>query len=102
MSSASTSALGDRIDEERKGLLSGKESLQLESVDWPHQPWPRSKIVGIAAAFILILIGGAFTRVLLLNPQAPLRKSVKSDTLASNGTHDFKKTVLMVSIDGLR
>jgi hypothetical protein len=24
------------------------------------------------------------------------------DTLRSNGTHDFKRTVLLVSIDGLR
>jgi hypothetical protein len=94
---------GNSIDEEREGLLSGKEiSDQPESANWSQRPWSRNHIVGIAVALIFLLIGGAFARLLLLHPPSQRPSSGEGDKLASNGTHDFKKTVLMVSIDGLR
>jgi len=107
MSSADTLHSDDRADEERKGLLSGKENPddQSEFAHWSQRPWPHNRIIAIAVVFIFLLIGGTLARVLLVNPPSPLppwTSTAQGGRLASNGTHDFKKTVLMVSIDGLR
>jgi hypothetical protein len=91
---------------EEEGLLSGvvdDSSKHSEQVEQP--PWSRKRIIGIAIFFITLLISGAFVRRLIWGP--PPRPSHSlwfsgEGELRSNGTHDFKRTVLIVSIDGLR
>ncbi|KAJ4482357.1 alkaline-phosphatase-like protein [Lentinula aciculospora] len=98
--------------EEREGLLTASD--QYDPFDDPFdkeltiQPddedaWPRSKIVKTATGFIFLLIFGAFARVLLRStPPSHPNLSFNGDYIRSNGTHDFRRTVLIVSIDGLR
>ncbi|KAJ6627839.1 alkaline-phosphatase-like protein [Mycena sp. CBHHK59/15] len=100
---------GDFDDEERKGLLSGAEGSsshwKAEAVDLePDAPrgWSQNKLIGTAAAFITLLITGAFARTLLLSPPPHPNLLFHGEGVRSNGTHDFKRTVLIVSIDGLR
>ncbi|KAK7468996.1 hypothetical protein VKT23_003492 [Stygiomarasmius scandens] len=66
--------------------------------------WPRAKIVKVASALIGLLVLGAFARHILRGPppKAHPNLSFNGDLVRSNGTHDFKRTVLIVSIDGLR
>ncbi|KAJ3747507.1 Phosphodiest-domain-containing protein [Lentinula detonsa] len=98
--------------EEREGLLTASD--EYDSFDDPFgkdlktEPddeagWSRSKIVKTATGFILLLIFGAFARVLLRSPrQTHFNLSFNGDYIRSNGTHDFRRTALIVSIDGLR
>ncbi|KAJ3731207.1 Phosphodiest-domain-containing protein [Lentinula guzmanii] len=98
--------------EEREGLLTASD--EYDSFDDPFgkdlkaEPddeagWSRSKIVNTATGFILLLIFGAFARVLLRSPrQTHPNLSFNGDYIRSNGTHDFRRTALIVSIDGLR
>ncbi|KAJ3988030.1 Phosphodiest-domain-containing protein [Lentinula detonsa] len=98
--------------EEREGLLTASD--EYDSFDDPFgkdlktEPddeagWSRSKIVKTATGFILLLIFGAFARVLLRSPrQTHPNLSFNGDYIRSNGTHDFRRTALIVSIDGLR
>jgi len=94
------------IVEEEEGLLSGvpvdglKEEIDTDTRD----QWSRGKIIGTAAVFIALLISGAFVRTLLRGPVVPSNHSLwhNGDELLTNGTHKFKRTVLIVSIDGLR
>lgn len=96
--------------EEREGLLS--ESDKFEPFDDPFvkeeselsdsDGWSRSKIVKTAIAFIIILVLGAFSRAFLRSPPQHPNLSFNGEYIRSNGTHDFKRTVLIVSIDGLR
>ncbi|KIK69751.1 hypothetical protein GYMLUDRAFT_34140 [Collybiopsis luxurians FD-317 M1] len=98
--------------QERQGLLDEfdqpfeKDSHPSEKVSEPDpsdQGWSRSKIVKTASAFILLLIFATFARA-LLRPPPPSHPnlSFNGDYIRSNGTHEFKRTVLIVSIDGLR
>lgn len=73
--------------------------------------WSRKKIVYVASFFIALLIFGAFARVFLMSPTPSTPSAGKNvhpnsafhgDATRSNGTHEFKRTVLVVSIDGLR
>ncbi|RDB14576.1 hypothetical protein Hypma_016311 [Hypsizygus marmoreus] len=93
------------IVEEEEGLLSGlhQGSKSKPESDVPNA-WSRGKIVGTAAFFIALLVSGAFFRTLLHGPLARSSHSLWYDggDLLSNGTHDFRRTVLIVSIDGLR
>ncbi|KAJ7069556.1 alkaline-phosphatase-like protein [Mycena amicta] len=105
--------------EERKGLLSGTEdAFNPAEEDWKADPelddldtehgWSRRKIIFAAAALIFLLITGVMARTFLLSPTHPPSQETHpnllfhGDGLRSNGTHDFKRTVLIVSIDGLR
>jgi len=91
------------IAEEEEGLLSGV-------VDGPPKhsyqpPWSRKRIIATAVLFITLLISGAFVRRLIWGPVSRPSHSLwfsGEGELRSNGTHDFKRTVLIVSIDGLR
>ncbi|TFK40742.1 Phosphodiest-domain-containing protein [Crucibulum laeve] len=88
-------------EEERTGLLSGANDY----ADIPEdKSWSRKKIAVTAGIVIALLVTGAFARILLLGP--PKRHysnhSFTGGELLSNGTHEFKRTVLIVSIDGLR
>ena len=88
------------------GLYEGK--LKRPDDDDPERDsagWSRGKIVKAAVSLIVLLVLGAFARVLLVSPR-PVQDHpnllFNGDALRSNGTHDFKRTVLVVSIDGLR
>jgi hypothetical protein len=91
--------------EEEEGLLSGiADGFSKHSDSEQPSPWSRKKIIGIAILFIALLLTGTCVRRLALGPSSPppsLWSSGEGD-LRSNGTHDFKRTVLIVSIDGLR
>jgi hypothetical protein len=60
------------------------------------------RILGLAGILAVLLLGGVISRRLLYG--APPRNRFSNDphVIMSNGTHDYKKTVLLVSIDGLR
>lgn len=92
------------IVEEEEGLLTG---LAVDGKDddlETRSQWSRKQIVGTAAFFITLLVSGSFIRTLLRGPVVPTEFSLwhNGEALLSNGTHEFKRTVLIVSIDGLR
>ena len=97
----------DERNEEREGLLSGSQSSQSQcekGEDALHPAWSRNRIVGVAASFILLLICGTFARSLACSrgPYVHPNLHFHGEEVRSNGTHDFKRTVLIISIDGLR
>ena len=100
----STSTTNKVLDpEERKGLLSTDDDYD----DGPEdnsdvKPWKRKKIVFTAFIFIALLITGVIARALLRTTRPSPRHPFTGTVLRSNGTHEFKRTVLIVSIDGLR
>jgi hypothetical protein len=102
MASANKFALEDYAPEERKALLpSGSEPDNSENIE-DKDGWSSRKITLTALALIILLITGAFTLMVLCGPPGRKRQSAASAILRSNGTHEFKPTVLIVSIDGLR
>jgi len=91
--------------EEEEGLLSGVSD---SSSKYPEtRPrWSRGKVISTAVFFIFLLLSGAFVRS-LWKPVPPPSQGhslwfTGEGELRSNGTHDFKRTVILVSIDGLR
>lgn len=83
--------------EERKGLLSGLATSEYDE-PWFKKSWsPRS--IGLAASTLIFLLLGALFGPALVRPG---HYSRPLSSLQTNGTHVFKKTVLIVSIDGLR
>lgn len=102
--------------EEQKSLLSNFDVKGYDSNEPPdygdeERPGPRehklrrSMVVGIARGFIALVLGTVFlvsmTRSWCGRMGAANRLTDPS-RLLSNGTHEFKRTVLIVSIDGLR
>lgn len=90
---------------EEEGLLSGEVAGSSKHSEDEQPPWSRKRIIGTAAFFITLLISGAFVRRLVWGPVSRPSHSLwfsGGGELRSNGTHDFKRTVLIVSIDGLR
>jgi len=108
----------EQILQEREGLLTGEETSKSASEDEAPRGWSRKAIIGSSATLILLLLSAT-----LLPPYLGYGKDTKKDTtkeesiksssteasdfvdthgFQSNGTHNFKRTVLMVSIDGLR
>lgn len=93
----------DERDYELQGLLTGSGSqARSEKGTIPTHRWSRSKTVGIALSFIILLICGYSAKRMLLASYYYPSSSFNGDEVRSNGTHDFKRTVLIVSIDGLR
>ncbi|KAJ6530390.1 alkaline-phosphatase-like protein [Mycena vulgaris] len=96
--------------EERKGLLSGSDEgpsdtwkAELEAEPDVQRGWSQNRIIGTAVGLIVLLITGAFARTLLLSPPTTHPNLLfHGEGVRSNGTHDFRRTVLIVSIDGLR
>ncbi|KAH8825018.1 Phosphodiest-domain-containing protein [Flagelloscypha sp. PMI_526] len=104
--SPSYSAQDSIEGEERKGLLSGKEELGVEEddEDLDRQSWSQRKIVTVAVVLIILLLSGALMQHVVVRYQTYEHPNLSfhGDYIRSNGTHDFKRTVLIVSIDGLR
>lgn len=88
-------------DEERRGLLSdGTKNYDEPAHAYSRFRLSRNKAIGVAVGFILLFIGAVVARPLLSRGRP--RPEFDSHKLRSNGTHQFKKTSLIVSIDGLR
>lgn len=108
--SSSRHSFNNNEHEERKGLLSGRarfedEGLKIETeteTDDQGDGWSPKRILVTSVCFIFLLICGAFTRVLIISTGTHPNLLFHGNGLRSNGTHDFKRTVLIVSIDGLR
>ena len=96
------------VEEERKGLLSDTGTTRLSDQGdgpKPHESerwrWLKCIVIGIAlvsfgsyAVFLSLSRGSSLDRAKAIH--------FDGETIRSNGTHDFKRTVLIVSIDGLR
>lgn len=102
-------------DEERKGLLSGIDhdeddvAPELIKAASPfrssHETWPSRRVALISVAFLTSLIfGGIFALSFFYTTPKKAHPDLdyNGHTLRSNGTHSFKRTVVVVSIDGLR
>ncbi|KAF8532093.1 Phosphodiest-domain-containing protein [Gautieria morchelliformis] len=99
--------------EEREGLLSGETSKK-EVLDDVPRGWSRKALVITSVSFIGILLCASLLPPFFgYHPGSREKDGTdkvdgdkigfsQGETLRSNGTHDFKRTVLMVSIDGLR
>jgi hypothetical protein len=102
---ANTEALSSFTDDdatdERQGLLSGEPA---EEAELPEHPLRKKRILAlIGAGFITLLLAAVFGPPLLrASRNGKARYPVPGEQLQSNGTHDFRRTVLLVSIDGLR
>lgn len=105
MVSGNRIALEDYDPEERKALLpsgSGEpDNLNSEDIE-DKDGWSSRRITLTALVLIVLLITGAFTILVLGGSPGRKRQPAASSILRSNGTHEFKPTVLIVSIDGLR
>ncbi|KAL0960766.1 hypothetical protein HGRIS_005788 [Hohenbuehelia grisea] len=96
------------VEEERKVLLTGTSGDHLDKEEYDDdsaipEPQSRRRVVLIALGFIFLLLSALFVRAFF--PGKPSRHTnheFGGHQLRSNGTHDFKRTVLVVSIDGLR
>ncbi|KAG1766183.1 alkaline-phosphatase-like protein [Suillus occidentalis] len=90
--------------DERRGLLSNVDDIDAIQPDLEEQPTSpalshkRKRFAGFGVLLSLILAATLFE----LWPRTRHDTRIRRDALYSNGTHEFKKTVLMVSIDGLR
>jgi hypothetical protein len=92
---------------ERRGLLSDVDAVDTANTDLEEQlkspalPGPsktRKRLAGLSVVLSLIIAATLYE----LWPRPRHDTGSGRDALYSNGTHEFKKTVLMVSIDGLR
>lgn len=93
--------------EEREGLLSGVDSLSAIEAESFKKPslyhllqFGVTRISVVVVSFLGLVFG--FHCWLSAPPSSITRLHFNGDTLRSNGTHDFKRTVILVSIDGLR
>lgn len=107
-------------DLELRGLLSGVQSVGKTEVnsservhgkgshvlyEWLDEgaPWSRRRMAGVALVLILLILGATLAPPYLGFRRKPHPNSTFVGTeLRSNGTDDFRRTVLIVSIDGLR
>lgn len=108
MSSGSSSAARESVPkdldaEERKGLLHGTEDDPEDPIvnkaDYQPRSWSRRKMSVTAIAIIGLLFTGTLARTMLF---AGAGQASYDGPIFSNGTERYKRTVLLVSIDGLR
>lgn len=100
--------LADTVDvsEERKGLLweEGEDTYphEDETIPPPSRSSQRRRCC-IASSLIALILAAVVTPALYYwsRPSRPVA-DFDNQKLRSNGTHYFKKTSLIVSIDGLR
>lgn len=90
--------------DERRGLLLNVDDIDAVQPDLEEQPTSpahshkHKRFAGFSVLLSLIVAATLFE----LWPRTRHDMRTRRDALYSNGTHEFKKTVLMVSIDGLR
>ncbi|KAF8635974.1 hypothetical protein AX15_000138 [Amanita polypyramis BW_CC] len=99
-------------DEESKALLStdledgshGWKQLDTAIVKASQTDSWRQIARNSALALVLLAVGALVAKTMLFIPAGHSHPNLlfHGSELRSNGTHDFKRTVLMVSIDGLR
>jgi len=99
------------LSEERKGLLSGVDSLPILEAEktTPSSLFDGGRTflsfgparIALAISTLLGLVLG-ISYWLFSPPCSAKALHFNGDSLRSNGTHEFKRTVLLVSIDGLR
>lgn len=103
---ASKSPVSNHIDqEERLGLLSDDSEPSSEhfyDTTDKNVKSRKRKMAAIAGSLIALLITGTFARTFLWAKPDQRTHSLHADDLFNNGTHQFKRTVVIVSIDGLR
>lgn len=96
----------DQHWDETRGLLAkGRdEEHPFEDEDFYSKPsvWSSRRIAVTALSLVGLILAGTFARSFLLSPYKPVARGSRQHRLQSNGTHNFKRTVLMISIDGLR
>ncbi|KAI0051055.1 Phosphodiest-domain-containing protein [Auriscalpium vulgare] len=98
------------LDEERRGLLSDTNEQFLETYHVAEKALEqritgRGRLLAQGTAVLLVLLAAYAGSLSYLRSRSVARaKSLQfgGDTLRSNGTHEFKRTVLLASIDGLR
>jgi hypothetical protein len=97
------------MDEEREGLLSHSEQEdglpQYEDLEHIENPTLKlrtfkRRIALFAVGLVVALVGGYTLSPTIIKMCSS--SSMNLPVLFSNGTHDFQRTVLLVSIDGLR
>lgn len=81
---------GDNEDqyEERRSLLTGEEDKEYQE---PPAEWS-SKVFVVAIALILLLVGAVVVKTKLVTLFRPPK--AYHDEIRSNGSHDFRKSVL--------
>jgi len=87
--------------EERRRLLSD-DFIEKPEPETLLKAWSNWKIVVTASVLICLLITSAVAGTVLIFSFSQPHLHFHGNALRSNGTHDFRRTVLMVSIDGLR
>ena len=103
------------IPEERKGLLSNFDVEDGDSSEPPRYedeyteprgraPLRKRRIVWIASGLITLILGASFLAPIsrMWCGMGATSRPADPSKLLSNGTHEFKRTVVIVSIDGLR
>ena len=88
-------------DSEREGLLSGKEGYDQERDSSGYKDVSRKRVYTLAGILALFMLGAVFVPPYFKTARRPVA-DFDSQKLRSNGTHEFRKTSLIVSIDGLR
>ena len=103
--------------EERKGLLSNFDVDDRDSGEPPRYedeeynepreriPLRKRRIGCIAGGLIALILGASFlvpVSRIWCGGMGTTSRTTDPSKLLSNGTHEFKRTVLIVSIDGLR
>jgi len=87
--------------EERRRLLSDDFIKKLEP-ETLSNAWSNWKIAVTTLVLIGLLITSAVAGTVFISSLSQPHLLFHGNALRSNGTHDFRRTVLMVSIDGLR
>ncbi len=91
--------------EERKGLLSGVDTPSISESDTSKSSPFCGQSTRLSFAGIGVLLGlilSVFFYCLYIPPRLVNNPHFDGQTLRSNGTQEFKRTVVLVSIDGLR
>jgi len=87
--------------EERRRLL-GDDFIEKPEPETLSKSWSNWKIAVTASVLIGLLIISAVAGMILIFSFSQPHLLFHGNALRSNGTHNFRRTVLMVSIDGLR
>jgi len=87
--------------EERRRLLN-EDCIEKSEPETQPRAWLTQKIAITTLILTGLLITGTVAWMDLIWPYSRHKFPFYEDALRSNGTHDFRRTVLMVSIDGLR